>query len=123
MRYLFGLAAMLLFAIGCGGGGDDGGGTAVADPPLVTNSAANASSGSSNATQAEAESPLPSVIASGKVEFRVGDGEEVFSFKPSGDSAAKFYDQSGTELCKLTFSGSRKLKVKSGGDKLSLIHI
>lgn len=114
--------ALLLLVSGCGGNEepasapalDSGGGTAVADPP----SAPRSSSGGSSVggTQAERESPLPSVIASGKVEFRVGEGVEVSSFKPSGSDAAKFYDQDHNELCKLTFSAN-KLKAKSADDK------
>jgi hypothetical protein len=59
---------------------------------------------------------LASVLASGKVEFRRGEGVEVFSFKPSDESSCKFNDQHDTELCKLSFSGNR-LKAKSRDDE------
>jgi len=59
---------------------------------------------------------VPAVIASGKVEFRIGEGIEVGSFKARGADAVKFYDKDGVELCKLTFSDS-KIKAKSPDDQ------
>ena len=59
---------------------------------------------------------MPQAIQNGKLEFRVGEGQEVFSFKPKGASACKFYGTGGKELCKLAYSGD-KLKVKSADDQ------
>ena len=59
---------------------------------------------------------LPEVIQAGKVEFRVGEGDEVFSFKPKDDGAAcKFYNASDEEICKLTFTAG-KLTAKTPDD-------
>ncbi len=60
---------------------------------------------------------LPDVVKAGKVEFRVGEGDEVFSFRPKDQgTACKLYNSSDKELCKLSFADG-KLKVKTEDDK------
>jgi hypothetical protein len=73
--------------------------------------------GNGNGITSAVRNGLPKVIQAGKVEFRQGEGEELFSFRPKDDGAAcKLYDSEDNELCKLTFTGS-SLKAKTADDK------
>jgi hypothetical protein len=92
------------------------------DPSTVSDSApgqrsTGVSSGNSNGITSAVRTGLPEVIKAGKVEFRIGEGEEQFSFRPKDDGmACKLYDSQDKELCKLTFT-SGSLKAKTADDK------
>lgn len=65
---------------------------------------------------ANGSSVLPPAMMAEKIELRDGVGLKSFSFRNKGADAVKFYDASGTELCKLTVS-FEKLKAKTPDDQ------
>ncbi len=106
------LVCICVFSLGC-----DKPSTQVGSSSGSNTAANSAQQKSSGAITSGKRTSLPDVIKAGKVEFRVGEGDEVFSFRPKDEgTACKLYNSSDEELCKLSFSDG-KLKVKTKDDK------